>query len=138
MIILDTNVISETMKRHPEPRVVAWINSQQESTLFLSSITVAELSLGVATLPDGQRKTSLQEMIRRAIQLFSGRILPFDRAAANYYGSLMANARLQGYAPSMADGCISAIAKAHNCIVASRDTDPFLATQTQVINPWVR
>ena len=76
-------------------------------------------------------------MIHRVIQLFSGRILPFDHAAGNYYGSLMANARLQGYEPSMVDGCISAIAKAHNCIVASRDTDPFLATQTQVINPWV-
>jgi predicted nucleic acid-binding protein len=137
MIILDTNVVSETIKTNPEPRVLEWLNSQHSDTLFLSSITVAELSFGIAALPEGQRKIALEQTIERTTELFKDRTLPFDQLAACHYGQLMADARSQGHALSMADGCICAIAKAHNAIVASRDTGPFHATNTQVINPWI-
>ncbi|MEQ9564964.1 MAG: PIN domain-containing protein, partial [Pseudomonadales bacterium] len=56
MILLDTNVISEAMKPHPEPTVKAWLNAQSVETLYLSSISLAELLFGIAALPDGRRK----------------------------------------------------------------------------------
>ena len=79
MILLDTNVMSEPLRQVPEQRVVEWIDAQAMETLFLSSITVAELRAGVALLPAGKRRAGLQENLeKRVLPLFAGRVLPFD------------------------------------------------------------
>ena len=79
MILLDTNVMSEPLRRAPEQRVVEWIDAQAMETLFLCAITVAELRAGVALLPTGKRRTGLQENLEtRVLPLFAGRVLPFD------------------------------------------------------------
>ena len=59
MILVDTNVVSETMRRLPDVKVVAWLNSQASATLHLSAISLAELVLGIAVMPNGRRKTEL-------------------------------------------------------------------------------
>lgn len=137
MILLDTNVVSEPLRHVPEPRVIAWIDAQPLETLFLSAITVAELRAGVALLPAGKRRTALQESLeKRVLPLFAGRVLPFDLACTKVYAQLTAKARASGAAIAPADGYIAAIAAANGFSVATRDTQPFAAADTAVINPW--
>ena len=76
MILLDTNVVSEAIKPEPHPSVLAWLDAQAAETLFLSSITVAELLFGIGALPDGKRKDMLAARIDGLLDQFVGRILP--------------------------------------------------------------
>jgi predicted nucleic acid-binding protein len=138
MILLDTNVISEPLRPTPEGRVIEWIDAQPLETLFLSAVTVAELRAGVALMPPGKRRTGLQENLeKRVLPLFAGRVLPLDLACTPVYAGLMAKARTTGLAIATADGYIAAIAAANGFAVASRDTAPFEAAGVAVINPWV-
>ena len=137
MILLDTNVVSEPLRAMPEARVIAWIDAQPLETLFLSSITVAELRAGVALLPAGRRRTGLHENLeKRVLPLFAGRVLPFDLACTQAYAALMSAARAAGLAIASADGYIAAIAATNGLAVATRDTRPFKAAGTAVIDPW--
>jgi predicted nucleic acid-binding protein len=137
MILLDTNVMSEPFRRTPESRVIEWIDAQPMETLFLSAITVAELRAGVALLPAGKRRSGLHENLeRRVLPLFAGRVLPFDLACTQAYAALMAKARVAGLAIATADGYIAAIAVANGFAVATRDTGPFVAAGVPVIDPW--
>ena len=137
MILLDTNVVSEPLRPAPDPRVVEWIDAQALETLFLSAVTVAELRAGVALLPAGKRRASLQDSLEmRVLPLFAGRVLPFDLGCTQAYAELLAKARAAGLAIASADGYIAAIAAANGLAVATRDTRPFEAAGTAVINPW--
>jgi predicted nucleic acid-binding protein len=137
MILLDTNVVSEPLRRVPDPRVTKWIDAQAVETLFLSAITVAELRAGMALLPAGKRRSGLQESLEtRVLPLFVGRVLPFDLGCTQSYAELMAKARATGLAISSADGYIAAIATTKGLTVATRDTGPFKAAGAKVINPW--
>jgi len=138
MILLDTNVVSEPLRAAPDARVVAWIDAQPLETLFLSAITVAELRAGVALLPAGKRQAALQDNLeKRVLPLFAGRVLPFDLACAPAYAALMAKARAAGVAVAAADAFIAAIATANGLTVATRDMRPFEAAHVGVINPWL-
>nr|WP_300311471.1 type II toxin-antitoxin system VapC family toxin [Halomonas sp.] len=137
MILLDTNVISEPLRREPEPRVIEWIDAQALETLYLSSITVAELRSGIALLPTGKRRAGLQENLeKRVLPLFAGRVLSFDLPCTQAYAELIAKAQKAGLAIAVADGFIAAIAAANGFSVATRDTGPFEAAGVPVINPW--
>jgi len=137
MIILDTNVISELWKVTPEPMVLAWIDGQMIETLYLSAVTVAELRLGTATMPQGKRRTIYQDRLEREVlPAFAGRILPFDLEASQSYADFMSQAKASGKAIGMADAYIAATAIVRGFTVATRDTSPFLAAGVKVINPW--
>ena len=137
MILIDTNVISELWKAAPNPDVLAWIDAQTVETLYLSAVTVAELRFGLATMPQGKRRTIYQErMEKEVLPTFTGRVLPFDLEASEAYADLMARARAGGDAISTADGYIAATARARGLIVATRDTSPFEAAGLIVVNPW--
>ncbi len=137
MILLDTNVVSEPLRREPEPRVVEWIDNQPLETLYLSAITVAELRAGIALLPTGKRRAGLQENLeKRVLPLFTGRVQSFDLSCTQAYAELIAKARKSGLAIAAADGYIAAIAAANRFTVATRDTIPFKAAGVSVINPW--
>lgn len=137
MILVDTNVISEPLRPSPVVRVVDWIDAQPIETLYLSAITVAELRFGVASLPAGRRRTALRDSLEtRVLPLFAGRVLPFDLAASQAYGELMARARSAGLAVGASDGYIAATAAANGMVVATRDTAPFQAAKVPFIDPW--
>ena len=139
MILLDTNVMSEPLRHAPAPRALEWIDSQALETLFLSAITVAELRAGVALLPAGKRRAGLQENLeKRVLPLFAGRVLPFDLACTQAYAALMAKASGTGLAVATADATSAAIAAANGFAVATRDTSPFEAAGVTVINPWAQ
>jgi predicted nucleic acid-binding protein len=136
MIVLDTNIISEMMKPAPHPAVHAWLNDQAEETLYLSSITLAELLFGIGILPAGKRKDLLIQALDAIAALFRDRMLPFDSDAARHYAALAVKARAAGRGFPTPDGYIAAIAVARGYIVASRDTAPYAAAGVAVINPW--
>jgi predicted nucleic acid-binding protein len=137
MILLDTNVISEPTKLVPDLNVRAWLDSQDVSSLYAASTSIAEVFLGIETMPEGLRKTRLRQRTSDLLDLLFGtRILPFDEAAAKAYASLLARARAKGRSILMADGQIAAIAQVHGLAVATRDTSPFEAAGIPVIDPW--
>jgi hypothetical protein len=136
MIVLDTNVVSEAMKPSAEPAVSAWLNEQVAETLYLSSVTLAELLFGIGALPVGRRKDALAGTLDGLLELFGSRVLPFDTEAARCYAQLATKARAANKGFPTPDGYIAAIAVAHGFAVATRDTSPFEAAGVAVINPW--
>lgn len=137
MILVDTNVVSEPLRKIPEQRVMDWIDVQGLETLYLSAITVTELRFGVHSLPAGRRRDNLEEELeRRVLPRFSGRVLVFDLATSQAYAELMAAAQSTGRGISVSDGYIAATAAANGMMVATRDTEPFKAAGVEVINPW--
>jgi predicted nucleic acid-binding protein len=136
MIVLDTNVVSEAMKPEPHPAVLAWMNNQVAETLYLSSVTLAELLFGIGALPAGKRKDMLAQAVDGLMGLFRNRVLPFDTDAARRYAELAVAARAAGRGFPTPDGYIAAITVSRGFIVASRDTAPYEAAGIIVINPW--
>ncbi len=136
MIVLDTNVISEAMKREPNPAVRNWLDEQAAETLYLTAVTVAELMFGIGAIADGRRKLKLTTMLDGVLDLFDGRVLPFDIEAARRYADLAVNARKTGKGFPTPDGYIAAIAAARGFAVATRDDSAFRAGGVPVIDPW--
>jgi len=136
MIVLDTNVVSEAMEPEPDAAVRAWLNDQAAESLYLSSVTLAELLFGIRALPAGKRKNLLDRALRELLELFKDRVLPFDTDAARHYADLAVTARSGGRGFPTPDGYIAAIAASRGFIVASRDTSPYEAAGLTVINPW--
>ncbi|MDR2876077.1 MAG: type II toxin-antitoxin system VapC family toxin [Methylobacillus sp.] len=136
MIVLDTNVVSEAMKPKPDRNVQMWLDKQPAETLYLSSVTLAELLFGISILPPGQRKNTLTQALDGLLELFENRILAFDTDAARCYAKLSATVRSVGKGFPVPDSYIAAIAAAHNFIIATRDVAPFQAAGINVINPW--
>jgi predicted nucleic acid-binding protein len=136
MIVLDTNVVSEAMKPKPYQAVRDWLNDQAVETLYLSTVTLAELLFGIAALPVGKRKDMLAQALDALMRLFRDRVLPFDTEAARRYAELAVMAKTSGLGFPTPGGYIAAIAASRGFIVASRDTAPFEAAGVCVINPW--
>lgn len=137
MILLDTNVISEPLRQSGDKNVLRWMDAQTVETLYLSTISLAELRFGIAVLPAGKKKEGLHASLeQRILPLFAGRILSFDAPASQAYALLRARARAEGKAIAPTDGYIAAIATLQGLMVATRDTAPFVAAGLTVINPW--
>jgi toxin FitB len=137
VIVLDTNVISEPLKPLSDAALVGWLDRQPKEALFLCAPVLMEVLLGIALLPDGKRKRGMAAATQELLTtFFADRFLVFDRDAAVVYASLATRASAKGFAISVADGQIAAIAAVHGFTVATRDTAPFLAAGIPVVNPW--
>lgn len=137
MIVLDTNVLSELMRPRPNPDVVAWIDEQRLTTLFVTAVTEAEIRAGIAFLPLGERQQGLAAAADRAFgAVFSTRVLPFGSHAAKAYALIAAARRAAGRPIGVADCQIAAIARSLGASVATRDVNDFEGCGIEVINPW--
>ena len=137
MIVLDTNVISELMRDSPHPEVLAWIDDQLTSAMFVTAITEAEIRTGIALLPAGKRRRGLTAAAERTFgALFSERVLAFDSEAARAYADIASGRRVAGRPISQADCQIAAIAKSQRASVATRDVHDFEGCGVDVLNPW--
>ncbi len=124
------------MRAKPDANVLAWLNRQTAETLYLSSVTLAELIFGMEALPTGRRKKAQAQTFDDFMGLFKDRVLPFDADAAQHYARLALAAGRVGRGFPTPDGYIAAIAASRTFIVASRDTGPYEAAGIAVINPW--
>jgi hypothetical protein len=137
VILLDTNVISESLKPLANPVATAWLDHQPKESLYLCAPVLMEVLFGIALLPDGKRKAALGLATRHLLaNYFADRFLAFDRDAATVYASLASRASARGFVISVGDGQIGAIAAVHGFTVATRDTVPFLAAGVPIVNPW--
>ena len=137
MILLDTNIVSATMAPVPPGKVLAWLNQQATETLFLSAVTLAEISYGLHVLPPGKRRQSLTERFSEFIAAgFAQRILSFDARSAAEYGDVMSHRRGIGRPLNVLDGQIASIARAHSMAIATRNTRDFEECGLELMNPW--
>lgn len=137
MIILDTNVIAESLRPQCNSAVTAWLDAQAAESLYITAINTAELWAGVAIMPEGKRKSALEASLDELLdRVFGKRQLDFDRRAARAYAELSRRTAITGTPLPLADGLIAAIALAQGFAVATRDVAPFHTAGIDVINPW--
>jgi toxin FitB len=137
MIILDTNAVSEPLKPLLNPGYMAWLRKQTPGTLFTTTVTVAEMLLGIETLPTGKRK----EMVRRgvvdmALPLFDDRILEFGQNDAVEFAKIVTKARRAGNDIVFADAMIATIAARRGFSLVTRNVKDFKGTGVQIVMPW--
>ncbi len=137
MIILDTNVLSELMRAAPEPQVIDWVDRQPADSIWITSITEFEGRLGLALLPPGKRRQSLQasfeKLLREDIQ---NRILVFDSDAAAASATVAARRQKAGRLIDMRDTQIAGIALSRRATLATRNVRHFDDLKLNIVNPW--
>ena len=136
-VLLDTNVLSELIRRTREPAVANWVASLPLEDLFFSTVGEAELRYGAALLPPGRRRQTLLANIEGMLhEAFGERVIPFDRAAARAYADIAATRRLVGRPVAPADCQVAAIARSRDMAVATRNVRDFEDVGVEVIDPW--
>ena len=135
MILLDTSIVTEAMKPGPDPRLLAWLDSQPAESLYIASVSVAEILCGLGLLPDGETKDQLARALERTLGIFSGRMLTFDTVAAFAYAEIVTAAKRKGKALSVADAYLAAIAAGHGMTLASRNPVAYDGFELLVIDP---
>jgi predicted nucleic acid-binding protein len=137
MILVDTNIISEMMKPIPSANVISWIDQQNVSQLYISTVTIAEISYGINVLSKGNRRNFLEESFNKVLrEAFEHRILSFDEVAAHFYGKIMSQRKEIGKPLSIPAGQIAAIARANSLAVATRNIRDFSDCGLSLINPF--
>lgn len=137
MIVLDTNVLSETLRRMPADSVRRWMQTQPSTSLFTTTICEAEIFYGLALMPAGRHRARLERAVGAIFsEDFSGRILPFDSAAARAFAGIAARRRELGRPVNEFDAQIAAIAHSRGAAVATRNVDDFADCGIRVISPW--
>lgn len=137
MIILDTNLLSETLRPVPDAQVLLWLAVQPRPALFTTTVTRGELFYGLQLMPDGQRKTSMLNTVRAIFdEDLAGQVLSFDSAAADAYAEIAASRRIAGKPISQFDAMIAAIAQSRGATLATRNLKDFADCGIELINPW--
>ena len=134
--LLDTNVLSEAMKRDCDPHVLDFLQSLDLSRTFISVISVTELLYGIERLPDGKRRRQLEQALERLLTTFGSRILPFDLPASLNCAAMLAMRERNGRPTGFADAQIAATAKTNACVVATRNIKDFEGVGVPLVDPW--
>lgn len=135
MIFLDTNVVSETLKKAPSDAVLAWL-VRYDAELVLPTVTIAEIAFGIQKIKPDQRAERLEQGLNDWRRRFSDRIFALTEDAALAYGKIMGDAARKGRPMSAQDGMIAAIALAHGGRLATRNLKDFETTGLDLISPW--
>ena len=137
--LLDTCVLSEFVKKMPNPKVVQWINQQQAEQLFVSQISIAEIKKGLHKIkvqqPDRHHK--LQQWLHSIEATFFSRVLPMTEAILNDWSEITAHAELQGKKLAVMDSLIATTAYQHKLVLVTRNVEDFKMTPVQILNPFV-
>ena len=137
MIVLDTNVLSALMRVEPDRAVVRWLNGLAAESMWTTSITLFEVQFGLDVLPDGERKTALQNAFHQAVyEDMQGRILDFDAPAAAAAGTIAARQRALGRPVDMRDAQIAGIIAARRATLATRNVLHFADAGVTTVDPW--
>ncbi|PWW00134.1 hypothetical protein DFR52_103336 [Hoeflea marina] len=136
-MILDTYVISEFVAVNPSRKVIDWFSSVPEDGLYVPAIVKAEILLGMEFLPDGRRRSILQNfVVNFLIPYEQGRILPFENADAAYYAQVVSERNRQGRPLNGVDAQIAAIALRRGMPIVTRNVRDFEGCGITLINPW--
>jgi len=136
--LLDTNIISELRRAKSEPRVVAFVTAQPLDSLYVSSVTFAEIRFGIELLSDASRRAELNEWLTHKVRpMFEQRVLPVTEDVLLKWRLLVQAGRKAGYTYSQPDLIIAATALEHGLTVVSRDTSEFERARVPFLNAWL-
>ena len=135
--LLDTCALSEYAKKTPATKVIAWLDEQDEASLFISVITLGEIEKGILKLrkADPRRSQKLTAWLGKVEQRFAGRILPLDAATLHVWAQIAAHTELAGQPTPVMDSLFMATAQCHGLTVVTRNVQDF-APYPQIFNPW--
>ncbi len=137
--LLDTNVISEWVKREPNAGVISWLGATDEEQIYLSVASFAELRIGIELLPRSRRRNRLTSWLAEDLPVrFEGRILDVDRKTADAWGSAMARGRKAGVTVGTMDALFAATAEANGLTLVTRNVRDFQELNVPLLNPWDR
>lgn len=134
--LLDTNVLSEFLKKTPNENVLRWFRDSDETQHFISSLTIAEIQKGISKLPDSQRKTDLKVWFDNVIKRYQDRILSFDLKTACIWGDTIAALESQGRPLPLMDSLLAANALEHGLTIVTRNETDFEPTGVNILNLW--
>lgn len=135
MIVLDTSVVSELMRPDPAPTVLAWLRRSAGGSLHTTTVTVAEIRYGIARLPEGRRRETLQQAASEIFAAFPRQLLSFDLAAANAHADVVTGREIIGNPIDSFDAQIAAICRSQAATLATRNTKDFIDTGIALVNP---
>ena len=137
MILLDTNVLSALMRQAPDKQVVAWLDKQPRTSIWTTSVTILEVRFGLQILPAGKRRSLLLQAFDTVLADKIGRrVAPFDTAAAQHAGDLMAIRHKKGLPGELRDTMIAGIVLACHATLATRNVRHFADLKVPVVDPW--
>jgi predicted nucleic acid-binding protein len=137
VIVLDTNVLSEMLRPQPDPSVMDWIDSITRSMIVTTSVTRAELMYGIEIMPSGKRRDLLRCLVHDVFEIdLRGRLLGFDRDAADAYAVIGSIRRSMGQPVGHADTMIAPIVHSRGAVLATRNIRDFVGCGVSVVNPW--
>lgn len=131
-VALDTNVVSEVIKPHPDPHVLEWIRRYATADFVLPAPCLAELLAGLRRLPEGSRRLRLEHAVNTFLDQIPG-IVPFDQASARAFATITT---MPGRPRPTMDSLIAAICAAHDLPLATRNVRDFSDCGITVIDPW--
>ncbi|CCK80223.1 type II toxin-antitoxin system VapC family toxin [Desulfobacula toluolica] len=136
--LLDTCVISELIKKQPNPKVVQWISNIEEASLFISVLTIGELHKGIEKLPESKKKNRLHKWVTYDLKKrFENKIIDFDLQTATIWGKIQANSELLGQTLPAIDALIASTGISHGLIVVTRNTKDMEISGVDLLNPWL-
>ena len=134
--LLDTCVLSEFKKKQPEPKVIDWLDTHLEESLFLSTVTIGEIQKGITLLPASNRQAELAVWLEDLLYRYEQRVLPLDTAVMRQWGQMTGTLEKQGRLLPLLDSLIAATALAHNLALVTRNETDFAGTSVSILNPW--
>ncbi len=134
--LLDTNVVSESMKPRPNPGVITWLANVNEDSVYISVVTLTELRYGIERLAPGTRRRRLDDWLQQDLPLrFEGRIAPIDAIVADACGRLVARSEAAGRPIEPRDAFIAATAEVHDMTLVTRNASDFQPTIKSILSP---
>lgn len=134
--LLDTNVISEPKQKHPNKKVLEWLDAQDESKLYLSVLTIGEIRKGIMRLESGKKKVGLENWLEKLRNRFARRLLPLSERTFLVWGKMCGEFENKGIVRSALDSLLEAAALEHDLILVTRNVKNFQNSQVTILNPW--
>jgi hypothetical protein len=116
--------------------VIAWLDRQPRSSIWTTSITLLEVRFGLQIMAAGKRRSLLMTAFAAVLEKLGHRVIPFDLAAAEQAGNLMASRHRMGRPVELRDAMIAGIVLAQHATLATRNTAHFADIAVPVLNPW--
>jgi predicted nucleic acid-binding protein len=136
--LLDTNILSELRRPRPEPKVIAFVAAQPLDSLYISSVTLAEIRFGIELVTDAGRRAELNDWLTHKVRpMFEQRVLPVSEDVMFKWRLLVEDGRKAGHTFSQPDLILAATALEHGLTLVSRDTSDYEKAKVPVLNPWL-